>query len=113
MIHMLSKFDLKEGCTYEVFNKDYTDFIAAILELNLIQSCGPIGQRVKNTEMDTAGDDEPEYFSIMSFENREQLDNAYAYLLKSPMGGKHGVAHLAIHKAVTNSVFICWEDIDS
>ena len=110
MIHMLSKFDLKQK-NIEEFNEDYFRFIEIILNLGLIDSAGPIGQRIKNTPMDTAGDQDPEFYSIMSFRDREQLDAAYDYLLNSDITPEVQITHKAVQNAVANPVFTCWQDI--
>jgi hypothetical protein len=107
---MLSKFDLKTGIELDEFEQDYLRFIDTIRTLGFIKSAGPIGRRIKDTPMDTAGDDEPEFYSIMSFKDRERLDAAYSYLLDPALPDKDKATHHKIHKAVTNSVFICWQD---
>ncbi len=112
MIHMLSKFDLKSGIKFSEFKQDYSQFIDTIGKLNLIKSAGPVGRRLKEGPMDTAGDDEPEFYSIMSFKDRSQLDAAYEYLLDPAVPDKDKITHHKIHRAVINSVFICWQDTD-
>ena len=107
---MLSKFDLKPGIVFDEFEQDYLRFIDTIRDLNIIKSADPIGRRLKDTPMDTASDNEPEFYSIMSFKDRKQLDAAYAYLLNPAVPNKDKTTHHKIHKAVINSVFICWQD---
>lgn len=110
MIHMLSKFDLKSGTNFEEFKKNYSRFIGAVHELNLIEAAGPIGQRVKNTPMDTAGEYEPQYYSIMSFKDRTQLDAAYENFLDTDETLEAHSTHITINTAVENAVFTCWQD---
>ncbi len=110
MIHMLSKFDLKAGVAFDEFEKAYFGFIEAVRNLGLVESSGGIGQRVKNTPMDTAGECEPEYYSIMSFKDRTQLDAAYEHLLSAGSSEIEQKTHHAVHEMIANPVFICWQD---
>lgn len=110
MIHMLSKFDLKQEVNFEDFRKNYSTFVNAVRALNLVETAGPIGQRIENTPMDTAGPNEPMYFSIMSFKDRIQLDAAYEHLLKANETHDVQITHHNINKAVENAVFTCWQD---
>ncbi len=110
MIHMLSKFDLRADIDFDEFEQDYLRFVDTIRNSDFIKSADPIGRRIKDTPMDTAGDEEPEFYSIMSFKDRKQLDAAYEYLLNPAVPGNDKIAHQKIHKAVINSVFTCWQD---
>ena len=80
MIHMLSRFDLKPGTELEGFAADYYGFVERAKQLDLAVSTGKIGRRVSDTPMDTDADDAQEYYVIMSFRDREQLDRAYDYM---------------------------------
>lgn len=110
MIHMLSKFDLKPETNIEGFAEQYSNFIRELLSLGLIQSAGPIGKRMKDTPMDTAGDVQPEFYTIMSFENRNQLDRSYEYFLSVDASNPEQAAHHALRKMTENQEFICWQD---
>jgi hypothetical protein len=110
MIHMLSNFDLKTGVNEREFVLAYGDFIDAIQNLNLIVKSDPVGRRVSNTPMDTAPENGPEYYSIMSFHDRKQLDAAYAHFLGLQSVTEEKSAHLRIHRMIENAVFTCWED---
>jgi hypothetical protein len=107
---MLSKFDLKPGIDFKEFKINYANFIDAVRASNLIEGAGPIGQRVKNTPMDTAGENEPQYFSIMSFKDRTQLDAAYENFLNAEETLEAHSTHITINKAVENAIFTCWQD---
>ena len=110
MIHMLSKFDLKPGTDLEEFKINYARFIEIARELNLVEASDPIGKRVENTPMDTAGEDEPRYFSVMSFKDRAQLDAAYDHLLNVDRSHEVHITHTHVNQAVENAVFTCWQD---
>ncbi len=108
---MLSKFDLKPGKKIDEFEKNYFRFVEVVRKLDLIETAGAIGRRVKNTPMDTAGDEEPEFYSIMGFRDRTQLDAAYEYLLNPNAMQEDQFVHSVVSNAVANPIFICWQDI--
>lgn len=110
MIHMLSKFDLNTQTSFGEFEHRYLRFVAAIRDLDLIESAGSIGRRVSDTPMDTAGDQEPEFLTLMSFRDRAQLDAAYEYLLSANDGSGAKISHNDVFSLVANPVFICWQD---
>ena len=78
MIHMLSSFDLKPGEDFAIFQSDYTDFVADLRAAGIIEGAGPLGARVSDTPMDTDDERDHEYFAVMSFRDRTQVDAAYA-----------------------------------
>jgi len=110
MIHMLSAFDMKPGEALAEVQTAYAAFVAELREAGLIVDAGPIGQRVADTPMDTDAARSHQYFSVMSFRDRAQLDAAYAHIdaRRRPATG----THLAMYRRLTNSVFLCWEDQD-
>ena len=110
MIHMLSAFDLKPGQDFEAFRQAYAAFVEDIRAADMIASAGPLGKRVADTPMDTDNDRTHQYFSIMSFRDRAQLDAAYAYIEQRarPATG----THLTMYRKVTESVFLCWGDAE-
>jgi hypothetical protein len=109
MIHMLSRFDLTPGTTIEAFRTAYEQLVEDMRSEGLVVSSGSIGRREADTPMDTDDAEAPEYYAVMSFEGRRQLDDAYAYLARPDI---HNDAHAAIHRAVVNAVFTCWRDLD-
>ncbi len=108
MIQMLSRFDLKPGIAFDAFAEHYFGFAEEMRERELIVSTGPIGRRIADTPMDTDADDAPEFYAVMTFRDRAQLDAAYAYMEgRSSTVSKH---HAVVHRAVANPVFTCWSE---
>ena len=92
------------------FRTEYDRFTTQMVSAGLVDSSGPIGRREGNTPMDTDDEQAPEYYVIMSFRDRRQLDEAYAYL--AGKGGQDATAHTFVHRCVLNAVFTCWRDLD-
>ena len=111
MIHMLSKFDLKPGKNFEEFADHYANFVKHLCRLGIIESADPIGRRVHNTPMDTAGNKEPEFFAIMSFKDRQHLDQAYSHFVGLDNSHMEQSEHANVQSHITNSEFVCWQDI--
>lgn len=78
--------------------------------LDLVESNGPIGQRQLDTPMDTDDDRNQQYFVMMTFRDRPQVDKAYAYIIGHIEPGE--AAHNDVYTKVVNPLFICWQDID-
>ncbi|MFT5549880.1 MAG: hypothetical protein ACI9CO_001810 [Candidatus Azotimanducaceae bacterium] len=110
MFHMLSWFDLKPQQDIQAFKPAYSHFVKQMQALDLVESSGPIGQRQSDTPMDTDDDRKQQYFVIMTFRDRPQVDKAYAYIMEYIEPGK--LAHGAVYSKVVNPYFICWQDID-
>ena len=110
MIHMLSRFNLKPGVTPETFRKDYLDLVAQMKALNLVEGTGEVGRRERATPMDTDADSAPEFYAVMSFRDRDQLDRSYAYL--TDRDANMATSHPAVNSAVIDAVFTCWRDMD-
>ncbi len=110
MFHMLTCFDLKPGIGIEAFRADYLGFVEHMRSLDLVACTGPIGQRQRDTRMDTDYERDHEYFVIMSFRDRSQADAAYALLAAREESTQSG--HEAIHSRIRNQVFICWQDME-
>ena len=110
MIHMLSRFDLKPGVSFASFRASYVDFVERMRADGLVEATGKIGRREADTPMDTDDEKAPEYYVVMSFRNRHQLDEAYAYMTDA--NAQDATAHAAVHEAVTNFVFTCWRDVE-
>lgn len=110
MIHMLSRFDLKPGVDIDWFQANYEAFVAQMCEQGLVQETGKIGRRELGTPMDTDHEAAPTYYVIMSFRDRNQLDQAYVHLTKP--AARANTAHPAVHESVDNFIFTCWRDLE-
>lgn len=110
MIHMLSRFNLKPGVTPETFREDYMQLVAHMKGLNLVEDTGELGRREQTTPMDTDTADAPEFYAVMTFRDRDQLDRSYAYL--TDRDANTATTHPALNRAVVDAVFTCWRDID-
>lgn len=110
MIYMLSRFDLTPGVDLKQFNKDYHQLVDQMRNQGLVAGTGKIGRRHADTPMDTDAADAPEYYVVMSFETREQLERSYA-LLTEPAANR-STTHPSVMAAVANPVFTCWQDIE-
>ena len=109
MFHMLSCFNLKPGVDVDNFRKAYAEFVSHMKSAGLVEESGPIGRRQSDTPMDTDSEREHEYFVIMSFNDRDQVDAAYAFIESQREIG--GTSHSEVYAKVANSVFICWQDL--
>lgn len=109
MFHMLSCFDLKAGERIEVFHAAYTAFVEEMKRIDLVETTGPIGRRQSDTPMDTDDERAHEYFVLMSFRDRAQVDAAYAHIMQHV--GASDAAHDLVYSRVLNPVFICWQDL--
>ncbi|MHA1537695.1 MAG: DUF6614 family protein [Alphaproteobacteria bacterium] len=107
---MLTCFDLKPGTGIDTFRAAYLGFVEHLRSIDLVASTGPIGRRQRDTKMDTDGERDHEYFVIMSFRDRAQVDAAYALL--SAREEPADSAHEAINSQIRNPIFICWQDIE-
>jgi len=110
MFHMLTCFDLKPGVEIEAFRAAYLDFVDYMRSIGLVERSGPIGRRQNDTRMDTDGERDHEYFVIMSFRDRAQVDAAYAKLVACE--GAESTAHEEAYSNIRNQIFICWQDIE-
>ena len=110
MFHMLTCFDLKAGIEIADFRAAYTDFVEYMKSIDLVESTGPIGRRQSDTRMDTDAERKHQYFVIMSFRDRAQVDAAYAHL--RPHDEPAESAHYAVYAKVRNQIFICWQDLE-
>jgi len=106
MIQMLSRFDLRPDVAPADFQVSYAAFVALLIDEGLIESSGQVCRRLKNTPMDTDASDAPEFYTIMTFRDRPQLDSAYARFKESMEG------HEDVFAAVHNSTFTCWEELN-
>ncbi len=110
MFHMLTCFDLKPDVEIGAFRAAYSDFVAYMQGIDLVEGTGSIGRRQRDTRMDTDGERDHEYFVIMSFRDRAQVDAAYARIL--PHQEPAESVHNAIQSKMHNPIFICWQDIE-
>ena len=110
MFHMLTCFDLKPDVEIGAFRAAYSDFVAHLRSIEMVAGTGPVGRRQNDTPMDTDGERDHEYFVIMSFRDRAQVDAAYAQfkLHQEPTNSIHG----AVRSMMQNPIFICWQDIE-
>ncbi|MEO0328357.1 MAG: hypothetical protein AAF217_07125 [Pseudomonadota bacterium] len=110
---MLSAFNLKTGTDFNDFKQDYAKFVSVVRDMELIVDAGPIGRRISDTPMDTAEAEHREYFHIMRFQDRAQLEKAYEHLLNNKETRNDKITHIRINRAVVDPTFICWqEDVD-
>lgn len=108
--HMLSCFDLKPGENIETFREAYLAFVEEMKNIGLLEASGPIGRRQSDSPMDTDDQRQHQYFAIMSFRDRAQVDAAYAHIMKHE--GASDKAHDRVYGRVLDPVFICWQDLD-
>ncbi len=107
---MLSSFDLKPGEPFADFAADYTAFLTDLKEQGIIEDAGPLASRVDDTPMDTDTGRTQRYYSVMQFRDRAQLDAAYSHIEARRTGS---ASHLRMYRRLTNSVFLCWEDLST
>ena len=109
MIHMLCRFDLQDDVTLPQFQGDYQQFVDRMKARNLIVGSDEVGQRLHGTPMDTDAPDAAEYYVIMRFCDRRQLDEAYDFIARGAANGELG-AHNIVREAMAKSIFTCWAD---
>jgi len=110
MFHMLTCFDLKPGIGIEELRAAYADFVKYMKRIDLVDGSGPIGQRQSDTPMDSDAERNHQFFVILSFRDRAQVDAAYAHL--APHEEPAESAHKSVYAKVRNQIFICWQDMD-
>ncbi|TNF89468.1 MAG: hypothetical protein JSU67_06795 [Gammaproteobacteria bacterium] len=109
MFHMISCFNLKPGEDIETFRSAYVTFLDEMKAIDLVESSGPIGRRQNDTPMDTDNQRDHEYFVVMSFRDRKQVDAAYDHIMQHI--GPTDAAHDTVYTRVRDPVFICWQDL--
>ena len=110
MIKMLSRFDLKPGIDIALFAEHYYSFVERAIDMDLAVSSDRIGRRVNDTPMDTDADDAQQYYVLMHFRDREQLDRAYEYMDSDTAEPQDLKPHSLVKKYVKNPVFTCWQE---
>ena len=109
MFHMLSCFNLNPGEDIESLGRAYVEFVEAMKAIDLVESSGPVGRRQNDTPMDTDEERDHEYFALMSFRDRAQVDAAYDHIMLH--AGATDAAHDRVYTRVSHPVFICWQDL--
>ena len=109
MFHMLSCFNLKPGEEIGAFRSAFRNYVDEMKRIGLVESTGPVGNRQSDTPMDTDDERDHEYFVVMSFRDREQVDAAYAHIMHH--AGPSDIAHDSVYTKVMDPVFICWQDL--
>ena len=77
--------------------------------VGLLAESGPVGRRQSDTPMDTDDERHHQYFAIMSFRDRAQVDAAYAFIMTHVEPAES--SHKSVYGRVDNPVFICWQDL--
>jgi len=97
---MLTCFDLKPKHSIKEFQKSLAYYTAHMHELDLVESHSPVGLRQSDTILDTDDERKQKYFMIMHFRDREQSDNAVAYIknLEEPAKSLHTNAYSKTQK---------------
>jgi hypothetical protein len=111
MFHMLTCFNLKPGIAIGDFEASYNAFVEYMRENGMVESTGPIGLRQRDTRMDTDAERDHQYFVVMSFRDRAQVDIAWGHL--KPHREPAESIHAAVYSKALNPIFICWQDIQS
>jgi len=83
MFHMLTCFDLKPDITIDEFKTAYKQFVEFMRGIDLVERSGPIGRRQSDTIMDTDDERDHQYFVVMSFRDRTQVDVAMSSIFIS------------------------------
>jgi hypothetical protein len=109
MFLMLTCFDLKSDIMIDGFKTAYKQFVEFMRGIDLVERSGPISRRQSDTIMDTDDERDHQYFAVMSFRDRTQVDAAIAELFghtepAEPM-------HKGVYSKVQNQIFICWEGL--
>jgi len=110
MFHMLTCFDLKPQVEIGVFRDAYSKFVKHMQSVDLVDSSGAIGRRQSDTGMDSDSERDHQYFVLMTFRDRPQVDAAYALLASHEQPAD--TAHHAVYSKVQNQIFICFQDLD-
>ena len=107
---MLTCFDLKPKHSIEEFQKSLAHYTDYMRELHLVEGHSSIGLRQSDTILDTDDERKQKYFMIMHFRDREQSDNAVAYIKNLEEPSKS--LHTNTYSKTQNLIFISWEDIE-
>jgi hypothetical protein len=109
MFTLLTGFELAEGQTIDGFQRLLDALERTLREVDLVDSIGSIGRRVRHPVMDTY-DGDHEYFFVMNFRDRHQCDAAVDHIRSRSEPGSE--RHLDVLSAISpDAVFICWEQV--
>ncbi|MEM0990063.1 MAG: hypothetical protein AAGK00_14395 [Pseudomonadota bacterium] len=72
MFHMHSMFDLRPNHTLQDFSAAWRALIQAMMAEDLIVSASGIGERRRDTPLDTDDSNDRRYFTVMRFRDRAQ-----------------------------------------
>ncbi len=109
MFYMLTCFDLKPEVTIEEFGLSVDAYAQHMKEKNLALSMGPLGQRQRDSSLDTDDERDHQFYFITTFQDRAQSDKARDYILQHEEPVES--IHKAMYTKVKNQNFICWQDI--
>ncbi|MEM7359908.1 MAG: hypothetical protein AAF431_12480 [Pseudomonadota bacterium] len=109
MFHMLSCFDLRPGVSLAECQKSFLQYGEYMVDLGLVDSSDPIGQRDTDTILDTDEGRTQQYFQLMHFTDKDQSERAVAYIKSMQEPGKS--IHQQLYAKLENMVFVCWADI--
>ncbi len=110
MIHMLCRFDLKPGASMEAVRGYYAQFFKDMKSMGYAEATGEIGTRIDDTPMSTEAPEAQRFYVVMTFRDRAQLDESYAYFTGGHLTPDQLAAHNGIRRWITNEVFTCWDD---
>lgn len=108
MLHMLTCFNLKPEFNLQDFEYSLDEFTGHMRDLDLVVDRGPIGERVRNTILDTDTERSHQYFMLMRFRDRAQADKAIDYIKSHDEPGDS--IHLSVYNKADDMIFICWQD---
>lgn len=77
----------------------------------LVVGGGPIRSRQNDRPLDTDDERDLEFFVVMSFCDRAQVDAAYDHIL--PLEVPAEAVHYAVFSKLHNPTFIRWQDLDA
>ena len=105
---MLNFFDLADGVGIDDFETALTAFSQHLVDAGLLQSVGPVAERVATTPMDTDEDRGQRWFFVSTFVDLEQCEAAYALIASG--GEPTASLHEAVRSRMQHGIFSCWAD---
>ncbi len=109
MFYMLTSFDLKQGQTVADFSRDLDQYADLLMQHGLLLQCGPVGERQRQTILDTDDERHQQYYMLMNFVDKAQADRALAFIYDSSSDVTQ--IHRQLHVRAKNMVFTCWQDV--
>ena len=110
MFRMLTTFDLEPGTTIDEFRARLEQLTRHLVDLDLVDSVGPIGRRQRHDVMDTDAARDHEYAFLMNFRDRAQCDRSVEYIYAGSEPADS--IHRSVYGVIRNPVFSCWVDLD-